>query len=173
MAKKSESFGAAYYSSRSFPTQIQEAKVADLDLGSAARPFEKFEAAQPFERRRLRVYVAGPMSADMFDGVQRGIRWGRQMFLDGLAPFIPHFDAFWFLPDGHWEQYLTYDLEWVSVSEAVFRLEGESRGADKECAVAEELGIPVYYESGAWSSRKNYNDLLQFAAWNLGKVGVK
>jgi hypothetical protein len=102
-----------------------------------------------FERRRLRVYVAGPISSDVFDGVHRGFAAGKQMFLDGMAPFIPHADAFWFMSqevpgDQLWKAYLEYDLEYVSVCDAVFRLAGESKGADLECDIAKALRIPVF-----------------------------
>lgn len=100
-----------------------------------------------FQRRRARVYVAGPISSDPMEGVHRATAISRQMFLDGLAPFVPHWDAMWFLGEGHWKAYLEFDLEFVSVCDAVYRLSGESKGADKEVAVARELGINVYYES--------------------------
>jgi hypothetical protein len=123
---------------------------------------------EPFERRRLRVYVAGPISSNVFEGVQRGVAAGRQMFLDGLAPFVPHFDAFWWLPDGNWRAYLEYDLEYVSICDAVYRLEGESKGADLECRIAEEHGIPVFYESDSLG----YLALLQYAE-DQGLSGIR
>lgn len=98
------------------------------------------------ERRRLRVYVAGPISSNVFEGVSRGVAAGRQMFLDGLAPFVPHMDAFFFLPDGNWNAYLEYDLEYILTTEAVYRLAGESRGADLEVEHAFAADIPVFYE---------------------------
>jgi hypothetical protein len=116
--------------------------------------------ADPFERRRLRVYVAGPISSNVFEGVARGSAAGRQLFLDGLAPFVPHFDAYWWLPEGNWRAYLEYDLEFVSICDAVYRLEGESKGADLECRVAEEHGIPVFRES---ESGLGYAGLLAYA----------
>jgi hypothetical protein len=103
--------------------------------------------ADQFERRRLRVYVAGPISSDVFEGVHRGFAAGKKLFEDGLAPFIPHADAFWFLGEGNWNAYLEYDLEYVSVCDAVYRLAGPSKGADLEVDIAIQLGIPIYYES--------------------------
>lgn len=111
-----------------------------------------------FERRRLRVYVAGPITSDPMRGVFRGIEAGRRLFQDGLAPFMPHADAFWFLGEGHWAAYMTYDLEFVAVCEAVYRLSGASKGADKEVAVAQELGKPVFYED-----RDEYGRLMEYA----------
>jgi hypothetical protein len=102
-------------------------------------------------------------------GVHRGYVAGRQMFLDGLAPFIPHADAFFFLGEGHWNGYLEYDLEYVSVCDAVYRLEGDSKGADLETKVARELGIPVFYEQPAFEDSygthpSGYDRLLEYAA---------
>lgn len=128
------------------------------------------------ERRRLRVYVAGPISSDVFEGVQRGSAAGRRLFLDGLAPFVPHFDAYWWLPEGNWNAYLEYDLEYIATTEAVYRLEGDSKGADLEVAKAEELGIPVFYENGrdqAGRRQPDYENLLSYAeSWDLRGVRV-
>jgi hypothetical protein len=123
-------------------------------------------ASDPFERRRLRVYVAGPISSNVFEGVHRGVAAGRQLFLDGLAPFVPHFDAYWWLPDGNWRAYLEYDLEYVSICDAVYRLEGESKGADLECRIAEEHSIPIFYEdpiTPGLGRRPSYGDLISYA----------
>ena len=113
-----------------------------------------------FERRRLRVYVAGPISkGDFSANVRRGIEWGKQMLRDGLAPYIPHLNATPAFVDGdgggeNWKGYLEWDLEWVAASEALFRIAGESAGADLEVEHAKSLGIPVFY---------NYPLLLEFA----------
>lgn len=139
-----------------------------------------------FERRRLRVYVAGPISkGDVFENVTNGIRWGRKMLEDGLAPYVPHLDAYLTLNaaapppvEGEesplWRSLLEWDLEWVAASEAVFRIHGESKGADLECRMAEELGIPVFredeYEEGfGWG----YASLLRFARYEKGLAGVR
>jgi hypothetical protein len=133
--------------------------------------------ADRFERRRLRVYVAGPISSDPMLGVARATAISRDIFLDGMAPFVPHWDAFWFLGEGHWKEYLEFDLEFVSVCDAVYRLGGESKGADKECAVAEHLGIPVFYEDTyqPWDSeptKPGYLDMLSYAE-KLNLTGVQ
>ena len=125
------------------------------------------------ERRRLRVYVAGPISSDPFHGVFRGLEMGRQMFLDGLAPFVPHTDAFFFLPDGNWNAYLEYDLEYILTTEAVFRLRGESKGADLEVEHAKANGIPVFYEADlAGLGEGGYAALLRYAE-GLGLRGIR
>ena len=46
------------------------------------------------------------------------------------------------LPHSVW---LECDLPWVSVCDAVYRLPGESAGAEEECRFADREGIPVFY----------------------------
>ncbi len=136
----------------------------ESDLPQVERVVRAATRNQSFERRRLRVYVAGPISSNLFEGLARGSAVGRQLFVDGLAPFVPHFDAYWFLPEGNWNAYLEYDLEYVATVDAVYRLEGESQGADLECRIAEELGIPVFYEGPAPHQLfRGYEELLEYA----------
>lgn len=110
-----------------------------------------------FERRRLCVYVAGPISqGDVFDNIMLGLKWGRRMLFDGLAPYIPHLDAYLTLAPGAapvdnpsaWNALLEWDLEWVAKSDALFRIPGYSKGADLEADVARKLGIPVFEAVG-------------------------
>jgi hypothetical protein len=127
--------------------------------------------SEGIERRRLRVYCAGPISTgDVFDNVVRGIRFGRQMVEDGLAPYIPHLDAYALgtcYPETNthtmsWNSALEWDLEWVEASEAVFRLAGESKGADLEVQRAKDEGIPVFYEEPN-HHQAGYTGLLRYA----------
>jgi hypothetical protein len=122
------------------------------------------------EHRRLRVYIAGPISlGDTAKNIETGLEWGRTMLRDGLAPYIPHLDTFLgvdpsITPGTHksqWNGLLEWDIEWVAVSEAFFRIPGESKGADLEMKVARECGIPVFF---------NYPMLLQYAT-DLGLRG--
>lgn len=114
------------------------------------------------EHRRLRVYVAGPMTVgDYYDNVHLGIKVGRKVFEDGMAPYVPHLDAFMYMGRGQedtemWADFLEWDVEWVSQSEAVLRIPGESRGADLETKHAQRLGIPVFQLS-------SYDALVKFA----------
>lgn len=113
---------------------------------------------ESIERRRLRVYVAGPISkGDTVENVWNGIRVGRQLLKLGFAPYVPHLDAYMTLNasanfggteeevSDQWRMLLEWDLEWVLASEAVLRLPGESKGADLECMRAEAHGIPVFH----------------------------
>ena len=54
-------------------------------------------------------------------------------------------DVFWHFAFPHAvEFWYAYDLEWLAVCDALYRLPGESVGADKELARAHELGLRVY-----------------------------
>lgn len=122
------------------------------------------------ERRRLRVYVAGPISqGDMFENITSAIRCGKRMVKDGLAPYIPHFDSYMFPGDDiSWNAFLEWDLEWMALAEAVYLLPGPSRGAELEVDKAQALGIPVFF--GVTSD--GYRELLEYA--NLcGLTGVR
>lgn len=124
------------------------------------------------ERRRLRVYLAGPMSGgDRFENITSAIRTARTMVQDGLAPYVPQFDAYMFPgEDITWNGFLEWDLEWVAVSEAVYRLPGPSKGADLECLKAAERGIPVFYGTEDYEPTGvldlGYRKLLEYAQEN-------
>jgi len=139
--------------------------------------------AEKFERRRLKVYVAGPISTgDRFENVHRALRMGRTMVQDGLAPYVPHLDAYLLAKptDISWNAYLEWDMEWVAVCDAVYRLAGESRGADVEVRHAKALGIPVFfegmldraYEDVPGMLDRAYEDLLAMAD-DLDLAGVR
>ena len=64
----------------------------------------------------------------------------------GHTPFIPHMNLLANLITPHGEAiWLDEVLKFVPRCDAVLRLPGESRGADKEVSLANEMGIPVYY----------------------------
>ena len=98
----------------------------------------------------LRVYIAGPISkGDVKANITRGIETGVKMLKDGMCPYIPHMNgklkAYDPFPD--WaEGVLDYEVHWLDVCDVLFRLDGESAGADHEVRYAKAVGIPVYYE---------------------------
>lgn len=44
-----------------------------------------------------------------------------------------------------WEEWLSHCFDFIPNCDAILRLEGESRGADKEVLFAESIGIPVFF----------------------------
>lgn len=95
----------------------------------------------------LRVYVAGPYSADPEGGTARAIDAGEDLRRAGLAPFVPHLFHYWDkrhpLP---YEEVLALDLEWLRACQGLLRLPGDSAGADREVAEAMRLGLPVFHD---------------------------
>lgn len=108
----------------------------------------------------MRVYVAGPLTkGDRTENVRRGLEAGVRMMNDGLIPFVPHLNDQFFLVDSKTTQWTTqewlekFDLPWLDMCDALYRLEGESEGADLEVRYAEEHDIPIFYED-------EYDDLV-------------
>lgn len=95
--------------------------------------------------KRLKVYVAGPYTkGDVVVNVRAAIMMGNNLRALGFTPFIPHLTHFWHLVQPHEYQYwMEYDMEWLMSCDILFRLTGESTGADMEVEMAKKLGIPV------------------------------
>ena len=94
----------------------------------------------------MRVYIAGPYTnGDVAQNVRNAITAADQLLAAGHHPYIPHLTHFWHLVSPRpWEDWLKYDIEWLSVCDCVLRLPGESEGADIEVYNAELWCIPVY-----------------------------
>lgn len=101
----------------------------------------------------MRIYIAGPYTADSEQVIERNVQTaidaGIALVLRGHAPFIPHLTHF---VDQrcreigiaiHWDTYLTWDLEWLELCDAVLCL-GNSRGSDIEVAAAQKWGKRIY-----------------------------
>lgn len=70
----------------------------------------------------------------------------RELMRLGYAPFTPQLTFFLepFMQADH-DTWLSIDLPWVAVADAVIRLPGESRGADVEVEQAHLFNVPVFY----------------------------
>lgn len=92
------------------------------------------------------VYVAGPYThGDTAANVRIAIQVADKLLSMGHFPFVPHLTHFWhFYNHREYEEWLRYDMEWLKQCDAVYRIEGLSSGADRECAKARELGKPIY-----------------------------
>ncbi len=92
------------------------------------------------------IYVAGPYSSDPCRNTHAAIQAAEQLIAFGYVPFVPHLTHFWHTMTPHdYEFWLEYDLAWLRKCDAVLRLPGESKGADRECGEAMSLGIPVFH----------------------------
>lgn len=105
----------------------------------------------------LKVYVAGPYSADnvitVLENIRAGIKMAKDVFIAGFAPFCPWLDYHYTLAlaDGEKltvEQYYAYSMAWLRASDAVLILPGweNSNGTKAEMREAVELGIPVFHD---------------------------
>ena len=98
-------------------------------------------------KRQPRVYVAGPYNGGGDKDIIKAVNWGDFLAVIGYVPFIPHLNHLWHLMNPHDSSFWrAWDMEWLYVCDAVYRLKGESDGADAEVAVAKEREIPVFTE---------------------------
>lgn len=118
--------------------------------------------------KRLRVYVAGPYSADnvlgVLQNIGRGERACAELFHEGLAPFCPWHDKTYAMDalcqgDGV-EAFREHSMAWLEVAQAVFVLPGweQSEGTKAEMLRAENIGIPVFFDKLAvlgWAADMN------------------
>lgn len=96
-----------------------------------------------------RIYVAGPIGAvaGRAERVREAIAAGEQLWRAGFHPFVPHLFVQWGdIFEHHYEEWMALDEAWLRACEAVWRMPGASPGADREVALAERLGMPVFRE---------------------------
>lgn len=111
---------------------------------------------KPFYDRPL-VYVAGPYSRpDPVENTHQAIKKAAALeATERVTCFVPHLSLLDHLvlprPLEHWYE---HDLATLIRCDAVFRLPGDSSGADDEVAFALERGIPVFHK---------YEDLMEWA----------
>lgn len=93
------------------------------------------------------VYVSGPISlGELTENIAKAVDAADELFRAGLHPYIPHVGFLWQYRHQHgYEEWMALDLAWLANCDAVVRIPGESKGADREVARAQELGIPVYF----------------------------
>lgn len=98
------------------------------------------------------VYVAGPINSSGIQNrnVRRACEVAERLRVAGLVPFLPHLNVLWdtICPEASDEEWLAWDFAWLEKCDALVRIPGVSRGADREVAFAMERGIPVYGEDG-------------------------
>lgn len=94
----------------------------------------------------MKIYVAGAYTkGDVAENVRNAILVGNNLRALGHTPFIPHLTHFWHMIVPHeYDYWMDYDIEWLLECDAVFRIEGESKGADMEVEIAAKYDIPVY-----------------------------
>ncbi len=108
--------------------------------------------------KQLFVYIASPYSiGDKLTNVKKSIEIANILMDKGFIPYAPllnHFQNEMFpRPENDW---LEFDVNWISKCDALLRLLGESKGADEEVLIAKKIRIPVFYsieDLVKWSKR--------------------
>ena len=93
------------------------------------------------------VYIACPYTkGDVAVNVKNCFDAAGEVIKLGHIPYPPLWTHFWHLIDPQpYEYWLKFDEYYVSISSVVWRLPGESSGADREINQAISLNIPVVY----------------------------
>ena len=95
----------------------------------------------------LWIYVAGPYSKpDPIQNTHNTLQIADKILKLGGTPIIPHLSLLWHLySPKEYVFWLEYNMEFLRKCQAVFRIQGESYGANEEEKVAHEIGIPIFY----------------------------
>lgn len=94
------------------------------------------------------VYVAGPYTRpDPITNTQAAVDVAEAVHAAGGVPLVPHLTMLWHLISPHdLDFWYAYDLEVMRRCDAVYRIPGDSTGADAEIADANERGQLVFHE---------------------------
>jgi len=99
------------------------------------------------------VYVAGPYTnPDPVENTHNAIKFCTELLDDGVVtPICPHLSMLWHaVTPRPYRTWLDYDLELLDLCDAVYRLPGQSSGADAEVQHAlNDLGLIVFHEKNA------------------------
>ena len=95
----------------------------------------------------IKVFISSPYTiGDQAVNVKRQIDCANELIELGFAPFAPLLSHFQHMI--HPQEYKTWmrlNKEWLKICNCVLRLEGASKGADKEVLIAEWFDIKVFY----------------------------
>jgi len=102
--------------------------------------------------KKIVVYVAGPLSNGGTcdnDEIERNIKntcHTASMLLEmGFSPIVPHLTHYWhLLYPNDYEKWLELGVDIMLRCDCVFRMDGESAGADVEVDAAVKDGMPVF-----------------------------
>lgn len=96
---------------------------------------------------KKKVFISSPYTiGDQALNVRTQIRIANELMNEGYIPYTPllsHFQHM--IYPRPYEDWMELDFAWIELCDCVLRLEGESKGADREVAFAISKGIPVYY----------------------------
>ena len=96
-----------------------------------------------------KIYIASPYTiGDVAVNVRRQMDAADKLMDAGLVPFVPLYSHFQHMVHPRpYDEWLAIDLEWLKVCDAILRLPGESKGADREVLMAEQRMKPVFHDT--------------------------
>ena len=96
---------------------------------------------------KLLIYLAGPYTSDPVGNTRRAIEKAEEITKQGYDVLIPHLSMVWDLLYPH-EAKFWYELDFniLSRCDFLYRMKGESEGADREVEFAQKHKIPIIYE---------------------------
>ena len=96
---------------------------------------------------RVAVYIASPYTlGDVGANVAVSFRVADILLELGFLPYPPLWTHFWhILSPKSYDEWMEMDKEWILRCDVIFRVIGESRGADQEVKFAYENGMPVFF----------------------------
>lgn len=113
------------------------------------------------------VYIAGPYTRpDPVSNTHIAIQVADEMMATGLVtPVVPHLSLTWHMvaPHDDVEWWYEYDLAILARCDALYRLPGESTGADAERRFAYDRGVPTF---------DRFEELFRWARRELGLLGT-
>jgi hypothetical protein len=113
------------------------------------------------------VYVAGPISGgNVLFNIRCGIIMGEYLRKGGYVPFVPHHSAMTEIVTGGvpWSDWLEYDEQIIMRCDALYRIEGVSKGADREVDFARSIGVPVFVTT---EGLNEWRDAVYYGAMKL------
>ena len=95
------------------------------------------------------VYIAGPITLpDPVWNTHTATVFADRLYTENVCvPLIPHMNMLWhFIVPHETDYWYSYDLHLLARCDALYRLPGESKGAEAEIMYANELGLPVFLD---------------------------
>jgi hypothetical protein len=93
------------------------------------------------------IYVSGPLTTGHTPtNIRNALETAYMLMTSGYSVIVPHEKALLMeaLYPMSYVEWLRYDFKCLLACDAVYRISGESRGADLEVQFAESRGIPVF-----------------------------
>jgi len=93
------------------------------------------------------VYVAHPIGKDPLGNARIAFAFADELIQLGFVPILPDNPAWHLAFPKTYEEWMALDFALIAGCDAVFRLPGESPGADRETAFAIGRSIPVFTDT--------------------------